>query len=152
MLPAYPYAPGLPSNLGEILPEPYEALLRRPSFKKTENIILEGYIPEGAQRFRVNLMNSISQDILFHASVRLNEKRIVRNSKKHGNWGKEESDTPNMPFEAGQNFTMEIRNGEKTIEVYGDLEKLFDFHHREFIKLYDTIEVVGDVNLTCMDF
>ncbi|XP_069804149.1 galectin-5-like [Dendropsophus ebraccatus] len=127
--------------------QPYRAFFMA-NFGPNENVLIMGNIPDWADRFAVNLMNSKTGDISFHFNPRIDENKISRNTWKNGSWGDEEAETPIMPFQRGKSFTMEIRNEGKAIAVYGDGEKLCSYKHRLPFKDIDVIEIVRDVNLT----
>ena len=79
-----------------------------------------GQVPMTGHRFTVNLQNGPGEtppDINMHFDVRVNDRLIVRNSRKHTKWGQEERHKINFPFQRGQNFDMLILIDQKKFNV-----------------------------------
>ena len=59
-------------------------------------IFVRGYIPPGANRFELNLLQGYSDgdDVAFHFNPRFDTRTIVKNHRRYGQWGNEE----NQPF------------------------------------------------------
>ena len=59
-------------------------------------IFVRGYIPPNASRFELNLLQGYndSDDIAFHFNPRFDQRQIVKNHRRGGQWGSEE----NQPF------------------------------------------------------
>jgi hypothetical protein len=59
-------------------------------------IFVRGFIPPGANRFELNLLQGYSDgdDIAFHFNPRFDQRQIVKNHRRNGQWGQEE----NQPF------------------------------------------------------
>lgn len=62
------------------------------------HIFVRGTIHPGAKRFELNLLqgHSDGDDIAFHFNPRFDSRTIVKNHRRHGQWGSEE----NQPFPA----------------------------------------------------
>lgn len=71
-------------------------------------------------RFDINLtagpnVESEATDVLFHMSMRQDEKKVVLNNLKHGKWEKEERHS--NPFKEGEQFDIRIRAHDNKFEV-----------------------------------
>ncbi|XP_069804469.1 galectin-4-like [Dendropsophus ebraccatus] len=131
--------------------EPYQAAFAA-NFGPRANVIVIGSIPVDATQFKVNLMNSKTDDIHFHLNPRFKDGLVVRNTKRDGSWGRQESHTPLMPFQPGQSFVIEIKNEGDALTVHVNEKKLFSYAHRLPFNEIDVLVVGGDVNLTCIEF
>uniref|UniRef100_A0A8C5Q4W8 Galectin n=1 Tax=Leptobrachium leishanense TaxID=445787 RepID=A0A8C5Q4W8_9ANUR len=126
---------------------PFQSTLQG-TFAQNRNIIINGTIRHGADRFHVNLLNSLSRSIYLHINPRFREGALVRNTQDRGTWGPEERHLAFMPFSPGQNFQLEIRNEGGSFGVYTNGAKIFSYVHRLPVLQIDMIEVAGDVTLS----
>ncbi|XP_072288065.1 galectin-4-like [Pyxicephalus adspersus] len=122
------------------------------NFANRRNILITGSVCYGADRFHVNLLNSMTRNIHLHINPRFKEGTIVRNTQDRGNWGPEERQLSYMPFYPGQNFQMEIRNEGGVFGVYSNGSKLFNYVHRLPANQIDMMEIGGNVSLTCVQY
>ncbi|XP_069804482.1 galectin-4-like [Dendropsophus ebraccatus] len=129
----------------------YKALLHA-SFGPTGSLLVMGSIPNEADKFHVNLVDSKTKNIHLHVNPRFLEGEMVRNTLTDDTWGAEEKETPTMPLQPGQNFMMLIRNEGSSYGVYINGTKAFDYTHRLSFGDVDMIEVGGDVAVTCIQF
>ncbi|XP_069804185.1 galectin-4-like [Dendropsophus ebraccatus] len=134
-----------------IPPEPYQAIFKT-NFGERQNVYIRGTIPQGSDKFEVNLINSNTGNIHFHMNPYFKLRSVIRNTKQNGSWDHEEKDTPHMPFQHGQDFTIEIKNKADAISVYVNRKILFIFVHRLPFKDIDVLEVKGDCKCTCVQF
>ncbi|XP_075043247.1 galectin-4-like isoform X3 [Mixophyes fleayi] len=130
---------------------PFQAALQT-NFTKNRNIILNGNVAYGADKFHVNLVNSRTRNIHLHLNPRFREGALVRNTQDRGTWGPEERQMTYMPFSPGQGFQMEIRNEGGAFGVYANGAKVFNYVHRLPANQIDMIEVAGDITLTYVQF
>lgn len=82
-----------------------------------QTVVVKGFIVLKG-RFDINLVaneNVESGDIIFHMSNRLDEGKIVLNSRQGTQWGKEERH--NAPFKQGEEFDIRIRAHPENFEV-----------------------------------
>ncbi|MFH4982880.1 hypothetical protein AB6A40_009589 [Gnathostoma spinigerum] len=127
---------------------PFEYSFVCDSFKNDELIFFSG-IPKGGFRFN---LSDWKGDTLFHFNPRLNERQIVRNSKKNDRWENEERDG-HFPFRENVPFDLVFHNRPHAIEVYFDGDYLLSFAHRcqNPAKDYTKISIDGDVEVIAFD-
>uniref|UniRef100_A0AAU7BBU7 Galectin n=1 Tax=Dyscophus guineti TaxID=111069 RepID=A0AAU7BBU7_9NEOB len=116
------------------------------------SIIVHGSVPSGATRFHINLMNSGTKDVYLHFNPRFKEGVVVRNCKHGGTWSIEERDLPCMPFGAGQCFQLEIKNEGNAFGIYSNGKKICSFSRHNQDDAIDTLEIEGDVCLSCVEY
>jgi len=95
-------------------------------------IYIAGSVDKGPDRFSVNLQRGEADgsDIYFHFDVRFNDNSIVRNSYLTGNWGEEERDLPNFPFQPKKAFIICITATNDKLDVEVDGNELISFLNR----------------------
>ena len=75
-------------------------------------IFVRGFIPIGANRFELNLLQGYSDtdDIAFHFNPRFESRTIVKNHRRNGQWGSEENQPfpPYMPLVPGSPIDLQI--------------------------------------------
>ncbi|MEE6494181.1 hypothetical protein FKM82_017040 [Ascaphus truei] len=93
-------------------------------------ITIQGAVNRKPKRFVIDLKKG--RDIALHINPRFEDwtKIVVRNSMIREQWGAEERQTPNFPFEAGQAFKMQILCEPNGYKVGVNNENLFQFNHR----------------------
>jgi hypothetical protein len=84
-------------------------------------------IPTG-DKFEINFLGHDGQ-ILFHLNVRLHEKKVVRNSCLHGEWGVEEREGT-FPFKKDVAFDLVIQNQPYSIQIFINGKRYGTFAHR----------------------
>ncbi|XP_069062988.1 galectin-4-like isoform X2 [Pleurodeles waltl] len=114
-----------------------------------QTIVIRGFIPNGASRADINFLVGCSREIALHISLRMAEKRVVRNSFLKGSWGVEEVELTYNPFAHGERFDISVRCGNSCFQVYVNGQHLFNYDHRvrDFQQI-DLIEIDGDVVLS----
>lgn len=124
------------------------------NFKLPTKIHFGGNIPEGANRFEIDL-KSTDGEIFFHFNPRFSENCVVRSSTKDGQqWQAEERDG-GMPFAIGKPFLLEMLIEENGISCSVDGNQFCFFKARDNLETLISVEVVGDVllnnfNVTCI--
>jgi len=95
-----------------------------------QTVIVKGFIfSEG--RFEINLATSENienGDIIFHMSNRLDEGKIVFNSRKNNEWEKE--DRHGAPFKTGEEFDIRIRAHQEQFEIWVNGKEFAKFEYR----------------------
>ncbi|XP_064408741.1 galectin-4 isoform X2 [Latimeria chalumnae] len=135
--------PSFPS--GNLPPVPYATSIQGGLFPK-RTIIVRGFVPQGADRFHINLKASCNNDIALHINPRVSEGIVVRNSFLNGTWGEEERDLETNPFQPGQYFDLSVRCGNYRFKVFINGQPLFVYNHRlRPFEQVDTVEIEGDV-------
>lgn len=82
-----------------------------------QTVIVKGYILSKG-RFDINLCATEdveNGDLIFHMSNRLDEGKVVLNSRKGNEWGKEERHS--VSFKQGEEFDIRIRAHQEHFEV-----------------------------------
>ncbi|XP_076988058.1 galectin-4 [Tamandua tetradactyla] len=157
-IPAYP-GPGQsfqqPSNLPTMEgpptfnpPVPFTGRLQGGLITR-RTIIVKGYVLPSAKSFTINFKVGASGDLALHINPRMTEGAVVRNSYLNGSWGAEERNLSHNPFGPGRFFDLSIRCGMDRFKVYANGQHLFDYSHRlQAFQKVDTVEILGDINLS----
>lgn len=130
-------------------------------------------------RFAINFIESKSNNIALHINPRIKDKVVVRNTRIGDIWGKEERELIFNPFGPGLFFDVRALYIKSTrfniyqrtwilkhfvfqmlvtcdndkFKVSVDGEHLFDYHHKlKPVNVIDTLEIVGDVELSYISF
>ncbi|KAH0619952.1 hypothetical protein JD844_014414 [Phrynosoma platyrhinos] len=122
------------------------------AFIQFRKITIVGNVPFFANRFHVNLKNTMTGNIALHINPRFKEGALVRNTLINGTWGSEERYIHSMPFSPGQAFHMEITNLKKNYKVIVNGQVVFDYTHRIPPSHVDQLEIAGDVNLSSVQY
>ncbi|XP_042299577.1 galectin-9-like [Sceloporus undulatus] len=122
------------------------------NFAQFRKIKIVGNVPLFANRFHVNLKNTMTGNIALHINPRFKEGALVRNTSINGTWGSEERHIRSMPFSPGQAFHMEITNLKKNYKVFVNGQVIFDYTHRIPPGHVDQLEIAGDVSLSCVQY
>ncbi|EMP26176.1 Galectin-4 [Chelonia mydas] len=119
---------------------------------RARKITIVGNVPFHANRFHVNLKNSMTGNIALHINPRLKDRVLVRNTQTHGTWGSEERHSATLPFAPGQAFQMEIMNTRNCYQVSVNGLHVFDYVHRIPANQVDQLEIAGDVSLSYVQY
>ncbi|XP_073178364.1 galectin-9-like [Lepidochelys kempii] len=119
---------------------------------QARKITIVGNVPFHANRFHVNLKNSMTGNIALHINPRLKDRVLVRNTQTHGTWGSEERHSATLPFAPGQAFQMEIMNTRNCYQVSVNGLHVFDYVHRIPANQVDQLEIAGDVSLSYVQY
>uniref|UniRef100_A0A2R5LL42 Galectin n=1 Tax=Ornithodoros turicata TaxID=34597 RepID=A0A2R5LL42_9ACAR len=109
---------------------------------------VRGEVPAGAERFVLNLQDGpgMEEDIALHINPRFGEGVIVRNDRKKGKWGTEESEG-GMVLSPGGTFIIQVHVLEEAFKVMIDGSHFAHFVHRHKVNKTGNIIVEGDVLL-----
>ncbi|XP_075699372.1 galectin-related protein A-like [Rhinoderma darwinii] len=120
--------------------------------KPAMKITIMGIVDVSPKSFTVSLLCSpkdAEEDVALLLTVNFQDRSITRNAKFAGIWGAEEKKIPYFPFNAGDNFKMEILCEHQQMQVLLDGQRLCDFTHRvPQLKAVTGLRVTGDVQLT----
>lgn len=145
----------LPSMSGQLVLNPrtpFSTTISGGMYPK-RTLIIRGMVPRHAKRLSFDLVMSRTKDIAFHLNPRVQEGVVVRNSRLHGSWGREERHLSSNPFTAGQYFDMSIRSGDQRFKVYVNGQHLCDYAHRvPSLAEVDHLDINGDVQLSYVHF
>ncbi|KAM8853648.1 galectin-4-like isoform 1-T1 [Synchiropus picturatus] len=145
----------LPSMSGQPIHSPlvpFSTRIAGGMFPK-RTLIIRGMVPHHANRLSFDLVMSRTHDIAFHLNPRFQEGAVVRNSRLHGSWGREERELSTNPFAPGQYFEMSIRSGDKRFKVYVNGQHLCDYFHRvHSLAEVDQLDINGDVQISYVHF
>uniref|UniRef100_A0AAU7BBE0 Galectin n=1 Tax=Dyscophus guineti TaxID=111069 RepID=A0AAU7BBE0_9NEOB len=130
---------------------PFKAFMGT-TFDNGRYLIACGRVSNGADRFKIDLMNGKTGNIAFHFNPRFNQGAIVRNTCIQNSWGTEELELESMPFGPGDNFEVEIRNEGPCFGVYSNGEKIINYNHRLSACEIDTLVIAGDVVMNSVQF
>jgi len=128
---------------------PYEAAFHDGHLKAGEVVLING-IPTG-DRFEIDFIGR-DESILFHYNVRLNEKKVIRNSFINGVWGTEEREGV-FPFKKDTAFDLVIQNQPYSVQIFVNGNRIGTFAHRTSNPRHDyhKIRVSGTVDLTGLE-
>uniref|UniRef100_A0A670ZY90 Galectin n=1 Tax=Pseudonaja textilis TaxID=8673 RepID=A0A670ZY90_PSETE len=116
-----------------------------------KNILIQGCVIVSAKRFSVNLVCA-NGDIAFHFNPRFDEGNIiVCNTQEKGCWGPEER-TSTMLFQRGVSFQVIINIRSCGYQVSINGSQFIDYRHRLPMNLVQTLQIKGDVSLSCINF
>ncbi|KGL84865.1 Galectin-3, partial [Tinamus guttatus] len=113
-------------------------------------ITITGTVNPKPNRFSLDFKRG--PDVAFHFNPRFRDgskKVIVRNSKFHDTWGKEERDAPRFPFEAGKPFKLQVLCEVDHFKVAVNDAHLLQYNHRERrLNEITKLCIAGDITLT----
>lgn len=121
-------------------------------FTQNRKITIVGNVAHNANRFHVNLKNSLNGNVALHINPRLKEGTLVRNTLINGSWGSEERHLSAMPFSRGHAFQMEITNLKAAYQVTVNGAMVCQYTHRIPPGQVDQLEIAGDVALSCVQY
>jgi hypothetical protein len=84
---------------------------------------------------------AVNQDVIFHVSIRPNERAIVRNHFHNGKWGAEERDGPSV--RANETFEIMISADREYYKLALNGQYLGNFRHRLPLHLVEYLKVSG---------
>uniref|UniRef100_A0A8D0GZK8 Galectin n=1 Tax=Sphenodon punctatus TaxID=8508 RepID=A0A8D0GZK8_SPHPU len=115
-------------------------------------VLIQGQVHPYVKRFSMNLRCS-NGDIAFHFNPRFDEGRlvVVCNTEQSHCWGSEER-TYNMPFQSDTYFEMIINVKNHCYQVSVNGQHFLEYRHRVPLHTVQTLEIVGDVSLSCVSF
>ncbi|CAF0929385.1 unnamed protein product [Rotaria sordida] len=97
-------------------------------------IFVRGFIPPGANRFELNLLQgySDSDDIAFHFNPRFDSRTIVKNYRRNNQWGQEENQPfPSyMPLIPGSSIDLQITCNTDKYTVFMNNYFIAEFYHK----------------------
>ncbi|XP_064359096.1 galectin-4-like isoform X2 [Dromaius novaehollandiae] len=115
-------------------------------------VTVQGQIPLGARRFAVNLRCG-SGDLALHVNPRFDEAPpvLVCNAQQAGAWGAEQR-RPAPPLAPGACFEIALHAQARGYQVSVNGQPVLEFVHRLPLHTVQTLEVTGDVTVTCISF
>jgi hypothetical protein len=139
------------SGRADTWPVPYLSRLDGNRLQPGQSVVVRGFVT-GENRFEINLSCGPKvdgdDDIPLHLSARMDEKKLVMNSRKGGEWGKEER--VKIPFKVGQEFDLRIRAHDDKYEIFANHKEIHQYDHRQPLSSVSHIYVTGSVELfTC---
>ncbi|NXT02895.1 LEG8 protein, partial [Jacana jacana] len=119
-------------------------------------IVIHGTVPDGADRFQVDLQCGSSikprADVAFHFNPRFKRSGcIVCNTLEREKWGWEEI-TYEMPFQKGKSFEIVITVLKNKFQVTVNKKHLLLYNHRISLERIDTLGIYGKVQIKTIDF
>ncbi|XP_061166319.1 uncharacterized protein LOC133175224 [Saccostrea echinata] len=113
-------------------------------------ITVRGFPKKHWTRFQVNFMCSGDEDgdIAFHFNPRKDQGEVVRNSRlsEDGDWGPEETEAPEFPFEAKDTFEIVFHVGEDKFFTFLNGKNFIEYNHRTSIERICHLCISGDCN------
>ncbi|XP_067170570.1 galectin-4-like [Apteryx mantelli] len=115
-------------------------------------IVLQGQVLHRVKRFAVNLRTA-GGDVALHVNPRFDEGApvLVCNAQQAGAWGAEQRRAA-PPLAPGAYFELIVSAQELCYQVSVNGQHQLQFLHRLPLQTVQTLEVTGDVNLTCISF
>lgn len=100
----------------------------------------------GARNLTINLKSQeFGGDVFLHIDIRMNDRVVVRNSCINGQWGSEERQQPEFPFQPGQPFNMIILAEQSSFKVAVNNKHFIEFMHRNpNLQAIQWVETSGD--------
>ncbi|XP_063287758.1 galectin-4-like isoform X1 [Pelobates fuscus] len=116
-----------------------------------KRVVIQGQARAHAKRFAVNFV-SFNNDIAFHFNPRFDEGNVIVCNTQQGNqWGSEER-KGNMPFRKSTYFDIAITVLGHAFQVTANGQFLLEYRHRLSYQTIQSVQVNGDVNLSCVTF
>jgi len=113
-------------------------------------VSLIGTPKKKADQFAINLQCGESpeygDDVAFHFNPRFSGEDSIRNSMEGGDWGSEETDQPNFPFEPEDRFAIDILCLPDQYKVFINQKHYIDFGHRISPERVCHLMLTGDCN------
>lgn len=136
-------------------PVPYRSQLQD-KMEPGQTLSLQGKVAEGAENedradggsFFINFHAGgvgPQNNIVFHISVRFNEKEVVMNTFQNGEWGKEER--KKNPFKEGEKFDLRIRAHNDKFELIANQKDFYEYEHRMPLSEITHITIDGPITL-----
>jgi len=115
------------------------------------SIIINGTVPNGCNRFVINLMAD-NKDVALHFNPRFEGvNAVIRNTRQQGSWGNEERHG-HFPFQQGQAFEVMFLIDEQHYKVAINGSHFCEYGHRIPKEMVRQLKVKGDVQLTQIRF
>ncbi|CAF0895059.1 unnamed protein product [Rotaria sp. Silwood1] len=112
-------------------------------------IFVRGFIPPGANRFELNLLQGYSDgdDIAFHFNPRFDSRTIVKNYRRNNQWGQEENQPfPSyMPLIPGSSIDLQITCNMDKYTVFMNNYFIAEFYHKIPPGYVMAIQYKGDI-------
>ncbi|CAH2314666.1 Xgalectin-iva [Pelobates cultripes] len=116
-----------------------------------KRVVIQGQARAHAKKFAVNFV-SFNNDIAFHFNPRFDEGNVIVCNTQQGNqWGSEER-KGNMPFRKSTYFDIAITVLGHAFQVTANGQFLLEYRHRLSYQTIQSVQVSGDVNLSCVTF
>ncbi|KAM9324007.1 galectin-9-like [Gastrophryne carolinensis] len=113
-------------------------------------VTIQGQVHSYAKTFAVNFL-CFNNDIAFHFNPRFNEGNIVCNTMQNKSWGSEER-KHHVPFQKNTYFDISIVVLGHAFQVTVNGQFVLEYHHRVSYQTIQSVQVTGDVNLSCVTF
>jgi len=109
-----------------------------------------GIPKKDADQFAINLQcgddTEYGNDVAFHLNPRFSCEDVVRNTLEGGDWGDEERDQSEFPFEPEERFTIDILRLPEYYRVYVNGKNFIDYAHRMDAERVSHLMLTGDCN------
>ncbi|KAF4521286.1 hypothetical protein B566_EDAN002290 [Ephemera danica] len=128
---------------------PYTGALPAP-LAAGQMIVLDGKVLPQAKRFALDLICGLSTrcDVALHVNPRLDERRIVRNSRGNERWADEEATaTQRFPVKRGEQFFLYIFVTESHFLIAFNGRHYCSFTHRMPLWRVHALHVAGDIKI-----
>jgi hypothetical protein len=97
-------------------------------------VSLIGTPKKAADKFAINLQcgedPEYGCDVAFHFNPRFGGEDSIRNTLENGDWGEEETEQPNFPFEPEDRFAIDILRMNDVYRVFINQKFYIDYAHR----------------------
>lgn len=129
---------------GKYYSVPYESGINS-GFGPGKRLFVSGVPEKKGNRFNINLLNG-NGDVALHFNPRFDEKCVVRNTKKDGEWGKEEREGK---FELKKDHAVDVMivNEQYSYQIYINNEQFCAYAHRVDPHTINGVQVQGDFEL-----
>ncbi|CAF0749374.1 unnamed protein product [Adineta steineri] len=115
-------------------------------------IFVQGFIPVGANRFELNLLQGYSDgdDIAFHFNPRFDTRTIVKNHRRNGQWGQEENQPfpHHMPLAPGAPIHLQISCQMDKYTIFMNNHLIAEFYHKIPPGSVMALQYKGDITIT----
>jgi hypothetical protein len=126
-----------------MVPFQYET---KKEFGVGSTVYVTGKPDKGAKVFNVDLLQN-ADNIPLTISVRMKDKKIVRNTMTHGKWQDEELTGPTFPITEEEDFDLIVDCRRDHFEIIINGEPYCQFQHRESPNRVTGLSIDGDLEL-----
>jgi len=145
--PSAPVVPSYPVGGGSGVPS-----IQSCHINVGSRIFIRGHIHPNAHRFELNFLQGYNDgdDVAFHFNPRFDSRTIVKNHRRHGQWGSEENQPfPSyMPLMPGVPIDLQITCQTDRYTVYMNNHLIAEFRHKIPPGFVQAIQYKGDITVT----
>ncbi|KAM6407814.1 grifin [Rhynochetos jubatus] len=115
------------------------------------SVVVKGETTSRTGMFEINLLCDPGDQIALHFNPRFSSSRIVCNSFLANHWGKEEVNNT-FPFEAKEQFQVEIYSDQDYFHIFIDENKILQYKHRQKqLSSITKLQILNDIAISSVE-